>query len=78
MSLVFSVMNRHILFRKNHLLAVELSEERRRKILGRGVTGLLPYAIATALAPVSAYATLAICAAVAAFHALPLASGGSG
>jgi uncharacterized membrane protein len=78
MSLVFSVMNRHILFRKNHLLAVELSEERRRKILGRGVTGLLPYAIATALAPVSAYATLAICAALAAFYALPLASGGSG
>jgi hypothetical protein len=35
------------------------------------VGGLAPYAIATALAAVSAYATLAICGAVAIFYALP-------
>ena len=78
MSILFSLLNRHILFPKSHLLAPEISEERRKTILARGVVGLLPYAIATALAFVSAYATLAICAAVAVFYALPLASGGEG
>jgi hypothetical protein len=53
----------------------ELSRERRRIILRRGVTGLVPYAVATGLAPVTPYATLAICAAVAAFYALPMAQG---
>jgi hypothetical protein len=43
----------------------------------RGLTGLVPDAIATALASVSPYVTLAICAAVAIYYALPLASGGS-
>ena len=76
MSITFSGLNRHILFTKPHLLSVQMSEERRRQILSRGVTGLLPYAVATALAPVSQYATLAICGAVAAFYALPIASGG--
>ena len=33
--------------------------------------GLIPYVIATALAAVSAYATLIVCAAVAVFYALP-------
>jgi uncharacterized membrane protein len=75
MSLTFSALNRHILFAKSHLLAVPLSLERRRQILARGVVGLIPYALATALAVVSAYLTLAICAAVAAFYALPIASG---
>ncbi len=75
MSILFAAMNRHILFRKAHLLATPLSEARRRQILRRGITGLLPYTVATALAPVSAYVTLAICGAVAVFYALPLASG---
>jgi uncharacterized membrane protein len=78
MSILFALLNRHILFPKSHLLARELSEERRKTILARGVVGLVPYAIATALALVSAYATLAICAGVAGFYALPLASGGEG
>jgi uncharacterized membrane protein len=71
MSVVFATTNRHILFAKAHLHKVELSESERRSILGRGVGGLVPYAIATALAAVSAYATLAICGAVAIFYALP-------
>ena len=76
MSVAFGALNRQILFGKAQLLAVELSNERRRQILNRALTGLIPYAIATALAPVSPYATLAICASVAAFYALPIASSG--
>jgi len=78
MSILFSVMNRHILFAKSHLLAPDLPLARRRTIFRRGIVGLVPYALATALALVSAYITLAICAAVAAFYALPLASGNEG
>jgi uncharacterized membrane protein len=71
MSVMFGATNRHILFRKAHLLGGTLPEDDRRAILMRGVTGLAPYALATALAFVSPYATLAICGAVAAFYALP-------
>jgi uncharacterized membrane protein len=76
MSIVFSVLNRHILLAKAHYLDPGLSEDRRRAILSRALTGLAPYALATALAPVSAYLTLAICGAVAIFYATPIASGG--
>jgi uncharacterized membrane protein len=78
MSITFTTLNRHILFRKAHLLSVEIPEDRRREILARSVTGLIPYAVATAIAAVSAYATLAICAALAVFYSLPIASGGEG
>jgi uncharacterized membrane protein len=71
MTLVFAATNRHILFAKAHLHRVELSESERRNILARGVAGVMPYTVATALAAVSAYATLAICAAVGIFYALP-------
>jgi uncharacterized membrane protein len=75
MSLAFTGTNRHILFAKPRLHKVELTQERRRDIITRGVVGILPYGIATALAPVSPYITFAICAAVAVFYALPVASG---
>jgi uncharacterized membrane protein len=75
MSILFATLNRHILFIKTHLMAVQIPLERRRQILFRGVVGLIPYALATALAFVSPYVTLGICFAVAAFYALPLASG---
>jgi uncharacterized membrane protein len=78
MSVIFSVMQRHILFGRTHLLVDGLDEQRRRTILRWGVAGVVPYALATALAAVSAYVTLAICAALAAFYALPIASGGDG
>jgi uncharacterized membrane protein len=74
MSITFATLNHHILFPKSHLLAASLPEAQRRKILSRSIVGLVPYAIATALAPVSPYITLAICVAIAAFYALPLAS----
>ncbi|MDQ6776995.1 MAG: TMEM175 family protein [Actinomycetota bacterium] len=75
MSLVFTALNRQILVVKAHLMHTSLPAEHRRAIFNRAVTGLVPYAIATAAAAVSPYATLAICAAVAVFYATPLASG---
>ncbi len=77
MSIAFATLNRHILVEKAHLLSEEIPEARRRQILFRSVIGLLPYFLATALAPVSADITLIICAAVAIFYTLPIASGGS-
>ena len=77
MSIAFATLNRHILFRKAHLLNEEIPEARRRQILVRSVLGLLPYLLATALAPVSADVTLIICGAVAIFYTLPIASGGA-
>jgi TMEM175 potassium channel family protein len=76
MSIAFATLNRHILFRKPHFLRAELPPERRRQILGRSISGLVPYLLATALAPVSSYATLAICAGVAVFYGTPMATGG--
>jgi TMEM175 potassium channel family protein len=77
MSLTFAALNYHILFPKHHLLAAELPAEQRRWVLSRSITGLVPYGIATALAPVSPYVTLVICAALAVFYAFPIASGTS-
>ena len=75
MSLAFSALNRHILLDKEHMLDPRLPEALRRRILARALTGLIPYVVATAVAFVTPYATLVICAAVAAFYALPIASG---
>jgi uncharacterized membrane protein len=77
MSIAFATLNRHILLRKAHMLGTDLAPDRRREILTRSLRGLIPYAIATAIAAVSAYATLIICAALAVYYALPIASGGT-
>jgi uncharacterized membrane protein len=76
MAVAFATLNRHILLARAHMLSAEIPFEERRRILARSVSGLAPYTIATILAVVSAYATLAICAALAVFYATPLASGG--
>ena len=76
-TIVFATLNWHILFRKVHLLAVDLTPGRRREIVSLGLTGIVPYAIATVIAPVSPYATLIICGAVAVFYAFPVATGGA-
>jgi uncharacterized membrane protein len=78
MSIAFAATNRTILFRKDHLLAEPIPAATRRTIITRGVAGLLPYLVATILATVSPYATLAICGAVALFYASPFASAGEG
>jgi len=75
MAIMFLTLNRHILLRKPHLLGPELPEARRRAILRRSVSGVFPYLLAVALAPLSAYLTLAISAALAVFYAFPVASG---
>jgi uncharacterized membrane protein len=75
MSVAFSVLNRHVLIAKSDYLHEPIELDRRRQILNRARIGVLPYAIATALAFVSPYATLAICAALALFYATPMASG---
>jgi uncharacterized membrane protein len=77
MSIVFALMNRHILLNRAHLLERELPEARRRQILARSLSGLVPYVLATALAAASPYVSLAICGAVAVFYALPIAQGGA-
>jgi uncharacterized membrane protein len=77
MSVAFASLNAHILLRKAHLHRDQLPIAERRRILARSLTGLLPYAIATGLAAVSQYATLAICAAIAVYYALPVGSGGT-
>ena len=75
MGAVFALENGVILLRRSELLAVELSLDRRRQILRRAAGGVTPYAIAVGVAFVSAYAALAICAAIALFYAFPIASG---
>ena len=77
MSVAFSILNRHILLARAHMLSVEISLEERRRVLARSVSGVAPYLIATILAVLSAYVTLAICGALAVFYALPIASGGA-
>jgi len=77
MAVFFATLNAHILLAKHHRLATPLPEERRRQILSRATVGVVPYAVATALAAVSSYLTLAICGALALFYALPVGSGGN-
>ena len=76
MALFFAALNRHILLTKVHLLQREMPVEQRRQILYRSIAGVVPYAIATALAALSSYLTLAICGALAIFYAFPIGSGG--
>ncbi len=79
MGLAFYTMQRYALDGADgQLLGVELSEDDRRAIKLRNALGLVPYAIATAVAPFSAYLTLAICAAVAVFYASPATRAAAG
>ncbi len=78
MSIAFASLQWRILIRKPHLLAEQMDYARRRTILRRTIAGLAPYLIATVLALVSPYVTLAMCAAIAAFYALPIASSTEG
>ena len=75
MGLAFGSLNRLILMRRTEMLTDQIPLARRRQILLRAAGGSMPYAIAFGLAFVSAYATLGVCAAIAVFYALPIASG---
>jgi uncharacterized membrane protein len=74
MGICFSLLNTHILLVRSDLLEGDLTAEQRKALLGRGVAGTAPYAVALAFAAVSPYITLAICGAVAVFYALPVAN----
>ncbi len=71
LALAFFVMHRHMLIAKQHLLHERLTTDVRRAVLRRNATGLAPYLVAMLVAVLSPYLTLAICAAVALFYALP-------
>jgi uncharacterized membrane protein len=75
MAVLFATLNRHILMSKDHMIGQSLPLEQRRQILRASTAGLIPYVIATAVAFASAYVSLGICGAIAAFYAQPLASG---
>ena len=74
MAFTFSLLNRQILLARAHLMHEQLPLQERRAIYRRAASGIVPYIVATALAPVSAYATLAITGVLAVFYALPIAS----
>ena len=71
MSLAFFSLQWHVLTAKQHLLQDYITPEVRQAILRRNAAGLLPYAIATVGAIATPYLTLAICAVMAGFYALP-------
>jgi uncharacterized membrane protein len=74
MGLMFGATNRHILFARSELLDPPIPLRRRRAMILRGVGGSIPYLLAAILALLSPYVSLAICAGVALFYALPFAS----
>jgi TMEM175 potassium channel family protein len=71
MSTFFVAMQFHVLRRRPQLLRQGVTPEIREAVLRRNALGLLPYLVATVVAVVSPYATLAITAAIAVFYALP-------
>lgn len=75
MAVGFAGVQGQIMFRRDHLMTTALPLSTRRRIFRRSMVGLIPYLVATALAPVSAYATLAIAGSLALYYAFPLAAG---
>jgi uncharacterized membrane protein len=72
MGIAFYAMQTYLLLGGGRqLVPGELTYSERISIRNRNRVGVVPYALATVLAPLSAYLSLAICAAVAAFYALP-------
>jgi uncharacterized membrane protein len=71
MALAFFSMQRYLLYGSSNLAADRIDERLRRRIAWRNFAGLVPYALAVAVAPLSSYATLILCGAVALFYALP-------
>jgi uncharacterized membrane protein len=72
MALSFFAMQRYLLVAKPELVVETLGVAERKAIMRRNMVGLLPYVIATAVAPLSSYLVLAICGAVGLYYALPV------
>ncbi|MBS1861745.1 MAG: DUF1211 domain-containing protein [Actinobacteria bacterium] len=75
---VFVGANRQILLKRPQLLKQPIPPEIARQILRYAALGQIPYVLASALAVVSPYVTLAICACTAIYYSLPVASRGAG
>ena len=72
MGVAFLFIQTWMLYGGRAVLEDHIDDGARGRIMRRNLTGLAPYLVATALAPVSAYATVGICLAVAVFFALPV------
>lgn len=68
---VFYAMQRHILLGPGGLTIDELEQDQKRYVDRRARVGLIPYAVAMLAGILSAYLTLAICALIAVYYALP-------
>lgn len=75
---VFVGANRQILLKRPQLLKEPIPPEKARRLLYFAALGQIPYVLAVALAIVSPYVTLAICALTAVYYSLPIASRGAG
>ena len=71
MGLTFLAMQRQLMSVRTHLLEKHVTPEVRSAVLRRNARGVFPYLLATIGALLTPYLTLAICAAVAGFYALP-------
>jgi uncharacterized membrane protein len=78
MGAVFVATNRQILLKRPQLLKEPIAPETARRLLYFAALGQIPYVLAVALAVVSPYATLAICASTAIYYSLPIATRGTG
>jgi len=75
---VFVGANRQILLKRPQLLKQPMPPAAARRVLRFAALGQIPYVLAVALAAVSPYVTLAICACTAVYYSLPIASRGAG
>jgi uncharacterized membrane protein len=75
---VFVGANRQILLKRPQLLKEPIPRATARRLLHFAALGQIPYLLAVALAIVSPYVTLAICALTAVYYSLPVATRGAG
>jgi uncharacterized membrane protein len=78
LGVLFFALQWYALSPTSSVAVATMDERRRRRILWRNATGLAPYVAAVAVAPLSAYATLAICGLVALYYASPGPAGAGG
>ena len=74
MGVAFICLNRHILRPRTGLLKSPMGDVAVRRTLRFAALGLIPYFLATVLAFVSPYITIAIVAACAIYYSFPIAS----
>jgi uncharacterized membrane protein len=75
MALSFFAMQRYLMVARPELVLDGIGPAERAAVMRRNMVGLVPYVVATAVAPLSSYLTLAICGAVGLYYALPRTTG---